>query len=103
MTIVFVGVQPVLMHVPPRCSFSIRATDHPLSASLCASGFPAWPDPITIASYFIQLSDVITRSGGAAKSGFLEVSRTCRDGPPGRLYGASTFSEILAKKTRIFG
>src|SRR5213594_2508843 len=46
-------------------------------------------------------------SPGAAKpqpiSGFLGVQRTCRDGPPGRLYGALSSPEILAKKTRIFG
>src|SRR5438093_9460254 len=48
-----------------------------------------------------------TDSPGAPKpqpiSGFLPVPRACRDGPPGRLYGALHSSEILAKGTRIFG
>ena len=51
---VLVGVQPVLTQVPPRCSFSIRATVQPWSASFCASGLPAWPEPITIASYLVM-------------------------------------------------
>src|SRR5919198_5673448 len=48
-----VGVQPVLMQVPPKCSFSISATLQPRSARLCASGLPPWPEPMIIASYFI--------------------------------------------------
>ena len=47
------GVHPVLTHVPPRCPCSIRATVQPWSASFWASGLPAWPDPITIASNFV--------------------------------------------------
>src|SRR5437867_10747504 len=43
---------------------------------------------------------------GAAKpqrnSGVLGVPRTCRDGPPGRLYGALHSSVFLAEKKRIF-
>src|SRR5437773_11328365 len=50
---VFVGVQPTLMHVPPRFFSSISATDHPKSARRNASGLPAWPEPTTMASCFI--------------------------------------------------
>src|SRR5213083_6809 len=53
---VFVGVQPTLMHVPPRFFSSISATDHPKSARRNASGLPAWPEPTTMASYFIKES-----------------------------------------------
>ena len=50
---VFVGVHPVLTHVPPRRSRSIKATVQPWSASFWESGVPAWPDPITMASNFV--------------------------------------------------
>src|SRR5437667_3571262 len=50
---VLVGVQPVLMQVPPRCAFSISATLQPRSARLYARGLPPWPEPMIIASYFI--------------------------------------------------
>src|SRR5271165_6415614 len=53
---VLVGVQPVLMQVPPRWAFSIMATVHPWSAREAAIGFPAWPLPIMIASYFMLIS-----------------------------------------------
>src|SRR6266436_8657180 len=43
------------MQVPPRFTRSMRATFQPRSANLCDSGFPAWPDPMTIASNFIAL------------------------------------------------
>src|SRR5206468_1562075 len=36
------------------------------------------------------------------KSGFLEVSRICRDGPPGRLYAALPSSEILRRLEEFF-
>src|SRR5215468_10479968 len=54
---VFVGVHPTLMHVPPRFFSSTRATDHPRSARRKQRGSPAWPEPITMASYFIPSSD----------------------------------------------
>src|SRR5436309_13346610 len=50
---VLVGVQPVLMQVPPRCASSISATLQPRSARLCERGLPPWPEPMIIASYFI--------------------------------------------------
>src|SRR3989442_7035654 len=50
---VLVGVQPVLMQVPPRCAFSISATLQPRSARLYARGLPPWPEPMIIASYFM--------------------------------------------------
>jgi len=46
-------------------------------------------------------------SPGAAEpqpnSRFLGAPRTCRDGPPGRLYGALPSPGILAQKTKGFG
>src|SRR5882762_3961785 len=50
----FVGVHPVLMHVPPRLDFSTSATRQPRSASRRVNGFPACPEPIMIASYFMD-------------------------------------------------
>src|SRR5258708_5946451 len=50
---VFVGVHPLLMQVPPRELFSMSATCHPMSAKRKESGTPACPEPITIASYFM--------------------------------------------------
>ena len=43
-TMVFVGVQPTLIQVPPTCSRSMMAVLRPASAKSRASGFPAWPD-----------------------------------------------------------
>src|SRR5260370_20841695 len=51
---VFVGVHPLLMHVPPRKVFSISATCHPMSARRNEGRRPACPEPITRASYFIH-------------------------------------------------
>src|SRR5215470_1005833 len=53
---VFVGVQPTLMQVPPRFFSSISATDQPRSVSRYASGLPAWPEPMMIASCLIKIS-----------------------------------------------
>src|SRR6266516_7602677 len=52
-TIVLVGVQPSLIQVPPTCTRSIRAVFHPARARVVESGPPAWPAPITIASYCV--------------------------------------------------
>src|SRR6516164_2382538 len=49
---VLVGVHPVLMQVPPRYAFSIKATVQPRSASRWARGLPPCPEPITMALYF---------------------------------------------------
>jgi hypothetical protein len=49
---VLVGVQPVLMQVPPSCDRSTSATLHPWSARRFDSGPPDWPAPMTIASNF---------------------------------------------------
>ena len=51
---VFVGVHPSLMHVPPTCSRSTSAVRIPAPASACDSGTPACPAPITIASYRVS-------------------------------------------------
>ena len=55
-TMVFVGVQPVLMQVPPRKLSSMSATIQPMSASAFESGAPDWPEPMMMASYFIARS-----------------------------------------------
>ena len=47
---VLVGVQPVLMQVPPNDLRSMMATRCPAPASRFASDGPAWPLPIMIAS-----------------------------------------------------
>ena len=49
-TIVFVGVQPVLMQVPPKRLRSTIATFWPEPASRSARAGPAWPVPMMIAS-----------------------------------------------------
>src|SRR5258707_4436662 len=43
------------MQVPPRSFSSISATDHPRSARRCARGLPPWPEPMMIASYFMEI------------------------------------------------
>jgi hypothetical protein len=43
-------MQPVLTQVPPKAARSITATVMPVAASRRASGGPAWPVPMTIAS-----------------------------------------------------
>jgi hypothetical protein len=48
---VLVGVHRVLTQVPPKRCLSIIATDFPASANRAASEGPAWPAPMTIASY----------------------------------------------------
>src|ERR1700730_18532248 len=48
---VFVGVQPSLMQVPPTCSRSISAVRRPARASAMHNGVQPWPEPITIAWY----------------------------------------------------
>src|SRR3954452_15017051 len=49
-TSVLVGIHPVLTHVPPTSLRSITATLCPVSVSLPASGGPACPAPMMIAS-----------------------------------------------------
>src|SRR6202521_1591018 len=50
-TIVFVGVHPSLMQVPPTCFRSIRAVCIPAAASAVERGVPACPEPMMMASY----------------------------------------------------
>ena len=49
-TSVFVGMQPSLTQVPPRCSRSTSAVFRPAPASRAARKGPAWPLPMTMAS-----------------------------------------------------
>src|SRR2546430_660940 len=50
-TIVLVGMQPLLTQVPPLEPRSIIATLRPACARRTARNGPAWPPPMTIASY----------------------------------------------------
>src|SRR5262249_40319069 len=47
---VLVGVQPLLIQVPPSCAASAISTRLPAAASRAASGTPACPLPITMMS-----------------------------------------------------
>src|ERR1700730_4530171 len=67
---VFVGVHPVLTQVPPSSPFSFSATRPPKSASRRDNGLPAWPEPITIASYFM----------GGRSTSVRSVRKTCSGG-----------------------
>ena len=49
-TSVFVGMQPVLTHVPPKDARSTIATFIPAADRRAAREGPAWPVPMTIAS-----------------------------------------------------
>src|SRR5262245_18303922 len=55
-TMVLVGVQPTLMHVPPTYCRSTTAVFQPAAPRAPASGFPDWPVPMIMAS---NLSAVI--------------------------------------------
>src|SRR5439155_11932795 len=58
---VFVGMQPLLTQVPPNRLRSIIATFIPVSASRTARDGPAWPVPITIASYLVAIGHASAR------------------------------------------
>src|SRR6478609_2184095 len=57
-TIAFVGVHPLLTHVPPNLSFSTTATFNPAPDRRAAREGPAWPVPTTIASKTVALFKV---------------------------------------------
>src|SRR5207248_11415471 len=54
-------MQPLLTQVPPNRLRSIIATFIPVSASRTARDGPAWPVPITIASYLVAIGHTSTR------------------------------------------
>src|SRR5712691_3915203 len=54
-------MQPLLIHVPPNRLRSIIATFIPVPASRTARDGPAWPVPITIASYLVAIGHTSTR------------------------------------------
>src|SRR5579862_3646081 len=53
---VFVGMQPVFTQVPPNRCRSTTATDMPAAERRLASGGPAWPVPMMIASNWLFMS-----------------------------------------------
>ena len=55
-TSVFVGMQPVLTQVPPKDARSRMATFIPDAESRAARAGPAWPVPMTIASYVLLIA-----------------------------------------------
>jgi hypothetical protein len=59
--IVFVGVHPVFMQVPPTHFLSIRATFQLAAASFLARGLPPWPEPMMMASYFVITLGVLCK------------------------------------------
>src|SRR6266496_783549 len=54
-------MQPLLTQVPPNRLRSIIATFIPVSASRTARDGPAWPVPITIASYLVAIGHTSAR------------------------------------------
>src|SRR6187402_2287685 len=80
-TSVLVGMQPSLTQVPPRCSRSISAVFRPALASRTASGGPAWPAPITIASYEVVMGSPEARAGACFASSSLPDGGSLRPTP----------------------
>src|SRR5207248_9533672 len=64
-------MQPLLTQVPPNRLRSIIATFIPVSASRTARDGPAWPVPITIASYLVAIGYLRSGYGCLQFSGFL--------------------------------
>src|SRR5437016_11050225 len=65
-------MQPLLTQVPPNRLRSIIATFIPVSASRTARDGPAWPVPITIASYLVVMGHTSVSGYGRLEfSGFL--------------------------------
>src|SRR5213594_1032598 len=64
-------MQPLLTHVPPNRLRSIIATFIPVPASRTARDGPAWPVPITIASYLVAIGIPPLGFGRLQFSGFL--------------------------------
>src|SRR4051812_6905392 len=54
-TSVLVGMQPSLTQVPPRCSRSISTVFMPTCARRTARKGPAWPLPMTMASWVLVM------------------------------------------------
>src|SRR5271156_1179836 len=59
---VFVGVQPVLIQVPPASLRSITAVFFPAATRTSARGLPPCPEPMMMASKFsVVLASAVTR------------------------------------------
>src|SRR5262245_15795925 len=61
-------MQPLLTQVPPNRLRSIIATFMPAPANRTASEGPAWPVPITIASYLVAMRESKKEEGKRKKS-----------------------------------
>src|SRR6266496_2363610 len=66
-------MQPLLTQVPPNRLRSIIATFIPVSASRTARDGPAWPVPITIASYLVAIGIPPLGLLSSTISGFLSA------------------------------
>src|SRR5678815_2711103 len=70
-------MQPLLTQVPPNRLRSIIATFIPVPASRTARDGPAWPVPITIASYLVAIGHTSAPAYSRLQfSGFYEPLRT---------------------------
>ena len=89
-TSVLVGMQPEFTQVPPTSLRSITATVCPAAVSRPASGGPAWPAPMMIASNRLCLAAAIQmtdderddRESAARRDGVLDRARPGRSLPP---------------------
>src|SRR5216684_8052091 len=84
------------MQVPPICARSISATFHPMSARSWDSGFPACPEPITIASYVaMNETYVLGHASGALFWTILDHDFRERDAPMRRSYSLDNHRVVL--------
>src|SRR6266478_4364893 len=84
---VFVGVHPSLIHVPPTCSRSTIAVRIPAPANVRHNGVPPCPEPMTIASKLFEPTEAIAspqqnhqdRILGLCSGGFIPLLFLCTD------------------------
>src|SRR4051812_14067671 len=85
-TSVFVGMHPVLMHVPPNLCLSIIATLIPAAEKRAAKDGPAWPVPMMMASNFCVITVILPVSVSLSES-LLADRAEFRPGFPFRPFG----------------
>src|SRR5687767_5206753 len=73
---VFVGVQPVFTHVPPKSFRSTKATVMPASVRRWASAGPAWPAPMMIASnsLIVSIPTFLRMTASSRRKKFVHVT-----------------------------